>query len=59
MQDKHIAMDDRLAEDLHEDHTSGAKPALQAKSVPVIEITRFDDDDLPVDTRVLPLHRFL
>lgn len=59
MQDKHIAMDDQLAEDLGENHASGAKPALQAKSVPVIEITRFDDDDLPVDTRVLPLHRFL
>jgi hypothetical protein len=59
MQDKLIAMDDHLIEDLDEDHGITEVPASDIKSVPVIEITRFDDNDLPLDTRVLPLQRFL
>ena len=59
MQDKLIAMDDHLIEDLDEDHGVTEAPASDIKNVPVIEITRFDDNDLPLDTRVLPLQRFL
>lgn len=59
MQDKLIAMDDHLIEDHDEDHGVAEAPASDIKNVPVIEITRFDDNDLPLDTRVLPLQRFL
>lgn len=59
MQDKLTMMDDRLVDTLHEDHSGDETPALQAESVPVIKITRFDDNDLPVDTSTLPLRQFL
>ena len=59
MQDKLIAMDDHLVEDLEEHHGVTEAPASESEQVPVIEITRFDDNDLPLDTRVLPLQRFL
>lgn len=59
MQDKLTMMDDQRIEDLHEDHSGDETPALEADSVPVIKITRFDDNDLPVGTSTLPLRQFL
>ena len=59
MQDKFIAMDDVIIEDLGEEIETEAQPSPAASVVPVIEVTHFDESDHPAGTYRRPLHSFL
>ena len=59
MQDKLIAMDEPVIEDFVDEVPVEDKPTLDSKTLPMIEITHFDETDHPAGTYRRPLHSFL
>lgn len=59
MQDKLIAMDEPVIEDFVDEAPVEDKLSPDSKTLPMIEITHFDETDHPAGTYRRPLHSFL
>ena len=59
MQDKLIAMDEPVIEDFVDEAPVEDKLSPDSKTLPMIEITHFDETDRPAGTYRRPLHSFL
>ena len=59
MQDKLIARDEPYLEDIDETDSADGQPSAGPTTLPMIEVTYFDDADLPTDSYRRPLHSFL
>ena len=59
MQDKLIAMDEPIIEDFVDEAPVEDKLSPDSETLPMIEITHFDETDHPAGTYRRPLHSFL
>ena len=59
MQDKLIAIEDRLIEDFEDEGSAEDQQISAPNASPMIEITHFDETDHPANSYRRPLHSFL
>ena len=59
MQDKLIAMEEVIVEDLGDETPAEDQPSPVPAALPMIEVTLFDETDHPAGTYRRPLHSFL
>ena len=59
MQDKFIAMEEVIVEDLGDEIPAEEQPPAAPTPLPMIEVTLFDETDHPAGTYRRPLHSFL
>ena len=59
MQDKPIAMEEPIIEELEDDSPVENQPSPAPRALPMIEVTHFDEADNPAGSYRRPLHSFL